>query len=171
VTGPDASTGSLGVVGVVAISTDDEWAHAYEDEHSAVAESGFGRPDHSPGDIDFFDGSGRPLTPVLGPDGTLSRLGATSAAADPDAVRRRLRAVLGHAAGYIQRCPPDVDAALRDAGLDVEEALARVPQPSGASLAEDLRQARSLFGPHPMDPDLQNRGSFLHNLFVHGLRT
>jgi hypothetical protein len=170
VTAPDPSMGSNGAVGVLAISRDDEWAHAYEDERSAVAETAFGRSGQSPGDIDFFDGSGRALTPVYGSDGVLTGLETGSSEADPEAVRQRLRAVLGYAGAYLRERPPDVEAALSDAGLDVDEALARVPHTSGDSLAEDLRQARSLFGPHPMDSDLQNRGSFLHNLFVHGLR-
>jgi hypothetical protein len=162
--------GSHGVVGVIAIAPDDRWAHAYEDQRSAVAESAFGRPGQSARDVDFFDGSGRRLTAAYDDDGRLTGLDTASAAADPEAVRRRLRAVLTFATGYLQQRPPDVDAALSEEGLDLDEALARVPQPSGDSLDEDLRQARSLFGPHPMDSDLQNRGSFLHNLFVHGGR-
>jgi hypothetical protein len=171
VTASEESTGTDSMVGVIAISRDDHWAHAYEDEASAVAETGLGHPGQDRADIEFFDGTGRRLTPEYGSAGRLTALRSTDSAADPDAVQRRLRAVVAYAGDYLSQQPADVDAALERQGLSADQARQQLPDLEGGSLDEDLRRARSLFGPHPMAKELQNRGSFWHNLFVHGMRT
>jgi hypothetical protein len=171
VTESEHSTSSTDAVGVIAVSRDDHWAHAYEDERAAVAESAFGRPGQDPSDTDFFDGSGRSLTPELGPGGELTALRGGDSPADPEAVRQRLRAVIAYAGDYLHQQQADVGEALAGHGLSADQAAQELPDLDGGSLSEDLRRARSLFGPHPMAQELQNRGSFLHNLFVHGLRT
>jgi hypothetical protein len=171
VTASEESTEVNSMVGVIAISKDDRWAHAYEDEGSAVAETGLGRPGQDRADVEFFDGSGRSLTPEYGAEGRLTALRSSDAPADPDALQQRLRAVVAYAGEYLSQQPAEVGEALEHEGLSADQARQQLPDLEGGSLAEDLRRARSLFGPHPMDKDLQNRGSFWHNLFVHGMRT
>jgi hypothetical protein len=169
VTASGTAASSDTVVGVIAISADDQWAHAYRNEDSAVAESALGRPDQDPRAIDFFDGAGRRLTPEFDAGGKLTGLRGSDSAAEPDTVRDRLSAVVANAGASLDDHPGDVDAALQDERLTADEARKQLPDLSGYTLDEALRQdkARELFGPHPMNPALQNRGSFLHNLFVH----
>jgi hypothetical protein len=168
VTASDQSTGQGDVV--VAITSDDHWAHAYTDEGSALAEKTFGRPGED-GDIHFFDATGRSLTPVYGSGGELTGFRDSAGPADPEAVRRRLRAVIAYAHDFLREQPTDADASIDGSDLSVEQAEQQLPDLDGGSLDDDLRRARSLLGPHPMAEQLQNRGSFLHNLLVHGLRT
>jgi hypothetical protein len=169
VTASEQPTGSNDIV--IAISRDDHWAHAYEDERTALGVRTFGRSGQDPSEIEFFDLSGRSLTPGFGPDGELTELQPSSSPADPDTVQRRLRAVVAYAGDYLSQQPAEVGEVLQQRGLSVEQAREQLPDLEGGSLEEDLRRARSLFGPHPMDGDLQNRGSVWHNLFVHGMRT
>ena len=160
-----------GATGVLAISRDDRWAHAYEDESSALAEGSLGAPGQAANDIEFFDGSGRLLRPRYDGSGKLQSLEPGGDQGDPEVLRQRLRSVVGYAGDYLRQGSPEVESALSAEGLTEDAALQRLPELNGDSLADDLEEARTLFGPHPMDPDLQDRGSFWHNLFVHGLRT
>jgi hypothetical protein len=171
VTASEQSTGSNGTVGVLAISRDDQWAHVYEDERAAVGVSTFGRSGQDPSDIEFFDGTGRSLTPEYGPDGELTGLRPSSSPTDPEAVQRRLRAVIAYAGDYLRQQRADAGDASDDLAPKFDTAERQLPELEGGSLAEDLKHVRTILGPHPMDGDLQNRGSFFHNLFVHGMRT
>jgi hypothetical protein len=171
VTASEESTEVNTMVGVIAISKDDHWAHAYEDERSAAAETGLGRPGQDRADVEFFDASGRSLTPEYGPEGALTGLRSSDSPADPDAVQQRLRAVVAYAGDYLSQQPAEVGEALEHQGLSADQARQQLPDLQGGSLDEDLRRARSLFGPHPMDGQLQHHAGFLHNLLVHGMRT
>lgn len=166
-----ASAQGATATGVLAISRDDRWAHAYEDESSAVAEGTLGAPGQAASDIEFFDGSGSGLRPRYDGSGKLQSLEPSGEQGDPEMLRQRLRSVVGYAGDYLRQGSPVVESALASEGLTEDAALQRLPQLTGHSLADDLEQARGMLGPHPMDPDLQDRGSFWHNLFVHGLRT
>jgi hypothetical protein len=169
VTASEQSTGSNDIV--IAISRDDHWAHAYEDERTALGVRTFGRSGQEPSDVEFFDVSGRTLTPEYGPAGELSGLQAGNSPADPDTVQRRLRAVIAYAGDYLRQQRAEAGAASDDLAPKLDTAEQQLPDLEGGSLADDLRRVRTLLGPHPMDGDLQNRGSFFHNLFVHGMRT
>jgi hypothetical protein len=169
VTASEQPTGSNDIV--IAISRDDHWAHAYEDERTALGVRTFGRSGQDPSEIEFFDLSGRSLTPGFGPDGELTELQPSSSPADPETVQRRLRAVVAYAGDYLRQQRAEAGAAADELGPKLDTAEQQLPDLEGGSLAEDLRHVRTLLGPHPMEGDLQNRGSFFHNLFVHGLRT
>jgi hypothetical protein len=58
---------------------------------------------------------------------------------------------------------------LAEEHLTLDQELAQLPSLEGADLAKTLQLYRTILGPHSMDEELQHRGSFWHNLFVHGM--
>lgn len=154
---------------VIAISHDGHWAHAYEDVPAAAAERGFGGPGFAGTGVDFFDATGRRLIPEFGPQGALQNLRpAAGEAPVPEQVRDRLCTVIAYVDAAIGQGRPAVIAHLTKAGLSTDQARSRLPRLDGTDLAEALRRARPLLGPHPMDPDHQHSAGTLHNLIVHG---
>jgi hypothetical protein len=120
--------------GIVAIATDDTFAHTYPDLR-ALREDSIMAPDSDHrNDLEFFDTDGRRLLPVFGPTGILTALREAAGNPDPELLRRRLAAVLRHTENHL-RTRPELTEPF---GLTPEVAIAMLPRPETQSLAETL---------------------------------
>jgi hypothetical protein len=121
-------------VTIIAIAGDDTWLHLYSDVRSLLGDTGVGANGGSHGSIEFFDGEGRRLAPVFGPDWKLEDLQRSAEVLDPCHLRRRLYAVVRHVEGHLRRHPE----ILEPFRLTLEEAVAKLPRLPGPGLDDDL---------------------------------
>ncbi|MDG4782146.1 hypothetical protein O7614_21020 [Micromonospora sp. WMMD961] len=150
-------TAPRAINGIVAIASDDTFAHAYPDVRQMIAD-GLGDTDTRRGALEFFDPAGARLVPVFGPAWQLVDLQDSGDDPDADRVRQRLTAVVDHVAAYLRKHPDVVEAA----GLTLDEAISQLPRPAEQNLAKVL----TLF-PHRIDDGgtIQpfSRGGYFHN--------
>ena len=138
-------------VRVLAIATDDTWAHVYDSVALMLNERNIG-VEHR-GGMEFFDGSGRRLAPVFSPTWELQDLALTGDESGPCELLQRLHAVVRHAESYIRRHPERV---VRP-GVP-EAVLATFPRLSGRSLAEALETVWEA-----TQPRQSHSAGFFHN--------
>jgi hypothetical protein len=108
---------SMTTAWVVAIAADDSWAHVYPKVGELLGHRHDG-DDVPAGPVEFFDGAGRRLGAVFGPDWVLVDLRPVTAIEDRTGLEERLHRVLRHVAAYL-RAHPEALAALPDAPDDV----------------------------------------------------
>ncbi|MFI7435431.1 hypothetical protein [Micromonospora haikouensis] len=134
---------------ILLIAANDTFCHVHQNlaELLTVADHG----EKLGGGVEFFDVTGRRLHPRFSADWRLEDLQAGNDAADPEAVRARLRAVVSHLVRYV-RDHPDVLARSR---ITLDEALARVPALDGPDLSHDLSAL-----PDHLEHD---SGNWMHN--------
>ncbi len=153
-----------GTPGVIAVSADNRWAHAYAGRNDALLDESLAKEKG----IAFFDVEGHTLVPVNGPDGRLKTLEFGDSPADPDQVRDRLHTILRRVPDVMRQRQQLIAEYLADEERTLEQVLAELPSLEGADLAQTLERYRTILGPHSMQESLQHKGSFFHNVFVHG---
>ncbi|MFC8845271.1 MULTISPECIES: hypothetical protein [unclassified Micromonospora] len=117
---------------ILLIAVNDTFCHVYQNLADLLTVDDHG--EKLGGAVEFFDAAGRRLHPRFAADWRLEDLPPGTDAADPDAVRSRLQAVVSHLARYV-RDHPDV---LTRSRLTVEQALAGLPALAGPTLSDDL---------------------------------
>jgi hypothetical protein len=135
---PIGSGGPTAADGVLAIASDDSWAHVYRSVKEMLEEHDIGTHSDHRGGMEFFDLTGRRLAPVLGPAWELWDLVPTGHQAGACELVQRLHAVVRHAEAYVRRHPDQV----HPAGTAPEVVLASFPQLLGKNLAEALELVR-----------------------------
>ncbi|GAB3249793.1 hypothetical protein [Kineosporia babensis] len=153
-----------GEVGVIVLSNDNRWAHAYASQHDALTNEAL----QARKDITFFDAGGHALVAVTGEDGRVHALKHSDAPADPDKLRDRLHTILRQVPEVVRQRQGSFKQDPADEQLTVEEKLAQLPSLQGADLAQTLELYRSILGPHSMGEELQHKGGWFHNVFAHG---
>ncbi|MEU4473164.1 hypothetical protein [Micromonospora sp. NPDC023888] len=142
---------------IVAIATDDTFAHVYSDVRQMI-EDGFGDADTRRGPLEFFSAAGAQLVPVFGPAWQLVDLRESRDEPDVDRLRQRLAAVVDHVVAYLRKHPEFVKAS----GLTLDEALLHLPRPA----EQDLAHVLALL-PHHTDDDKTiqplSQGGWFHN--------
>jgi hypothetical protein len=124
--------------GVLAIASDDSWAHVYLSVKDLLAERDVGGNSDHHGGMEFFDLTGRRLAPVLSPAWEIRDLVPTSYRAADCELVQRLHAVVRHAEAHLRRHPDGVVPT----STPPEVVLAQFPQVLGKSLAEALELFR-----------------------------
>ncbi|MBF9134416.1 hypothetical protein I0C86_36630 [Plantactinospora sp. S1510] len=152
--------------GIVAVASDDTFAHAYPDLR-ALREDSIMAPDSDHrNDLEFFDVNGRRLLPVFGPTGKLTELREAAGEPDPRLLQRRLTAVVHHAENHL-RAHPELTEPF---GLTPDEAIATLPRPETQNLAQTLAAFPHQERPHiraawwqPRTVAYATPGSWFHN--------
>jgi hypothetical protein len=148
-----------GTIGIVAIASDDTFAHVYRDLPQMI-EDGFGAAGGRRGGLEFFTAEGGRLVPVFGSAWQLVDLRGSGDKPDAALLGRRLAAVLEHVVAYLGKHPELVESS----GLTIEEAIAQLPRPTEQGLAEVLDRF-----PHRIDTADDgtvrplDRGGWFHN--------
>lgn len=144
---------------ILVLTVDDSRMHMYPSIDALLADkAGLGGERHPP--VEFFDVDGHHLAPGFGSGWELLSLDRTAEPPNPDLVVNRLSTVMRNAVEMVMANP----AAVRRAGLTVEDALARIPDLYGMSLRQALQTCYRNFD-HPPSND----GDAWHNLVVHGI--
>lgn len=148
---------------IFVIAGDNTWVHIYPDASTLL--NCKDTVAAGPGPLDFFDVRGQRLGPVFGTDWTLESLEPTADEADPDAVQRRLCAVVESVrASLEQRLALDPNPP-----GDLEVALARLPELGEHDLPECFALLAPNFGDGEDSGDGMRRddGSVWHNFWCH----
>lgn len=128
---------------IVAIGSNDDFIHAYEDEQALLQDHtiGAGKGELS-GPLEFFDTAGHRLTGVYDRKWRLLCLKPTADRPDPDLLRQRVQNAFEHLRLQIKNLP-DTTAVL---SLKAGQALSLIPDLSGP---EDLEETlRYMFAAH-----------------------
>ncbi|MFG2063910.1 hypothetical protein ACGFIK_21115 [Micromonospora sp. NPDC048871] len=136
---------------ILLIANDDTFAHTYPDLRRLLEEQSDGDPLR--GAVEFFDFTGRRLVPSFDQEWRLTELQPSSEAADPEAVLRRLQAVLDHLERFLK--------AESEAGDDASIMGAEVMIKALPTLNGTLTDALDKMPWH--QPGKGTSGNFLHN--------
>jgi hypothetical protein len=156
---------------VVATTPQETWVHIYSTVDEMAEELKVISPEDATAQgLEFFDGAGRRLVPVMDAQNTLT-LKHTMDPPNPAVVLGHFRKAIRQAEDLIRSNP----AVLLRLRMSLEEALARLPQLDGVDLRTAMLRCGPAFGHrlpsggggNPADPN--NPGSVWHVIVVHGL--
>ncbi len=152
---------------IVAIGSQDNFAHVYPSERAMLAENDIGGGvGESRFPLEFFDGEGRRLVGVYDGHWRLTRLLPTEQEGDTEALLRRLRRVVENKKETFRR-RPDIVALY---GLTPEEAIELLAESSGPldTIVSALDAFAATPGPRAGTRGRENDpGGWLHRLLHH----
>ncbi|WP_434740140.1 hypothetical protein [Micromonospora sp. SH-82] len=134
---------------IVVVAADNTLCHVYESFTELLDEPR--HYDTLDGGVEFFDVTGRRLTPVFSPHWQLTGLQPTVEPAEPEVLRVRFKAVMAHLDRFV-RDRPEV---LGDHRVDLEQVLAALPHCDDPDLVDVVDSLPRHIRGH--------RGNLLHN--------